>query len=80
MEEKEAGNFVVSYWVAERMNGRGVATAVLGALLEEARNLNARAIYAGVSKGNAASVRVLEKYGFRRVRSFADYDRFLLAV
>jgi RimJ/RimL family protein N-acetyltransferase len=61
----------VTYWIARDHWGRGIATAALALLIEEepARPLRARA-----AKDNAASLRVLERNGFRVVgedRGFA---------
>ena len=52
----------VCYWIGTEFWGRGVASAALGALLaaEPTRPLRAH-----VAESNKASVRVLEKHGFR---------------
>lgn len=61
----------VTYWIARAHWGRGIATAALALLIEEepVRPLRARA-----AKDNVASLRVLERCGFRVVgedRGFA---------
>ena len=47
--------------------GRGVANALMPALLERARAGEVRAIIAGIESTNAVSIALHEKYGFRRV-------------
>lgn len=47
--------------------GRGVANALMPALLERARAGEVRAIVAGIESTNAVSIALHEKYGFRRV-------------
>lgn len=55
----------VAYWLDEAFWGRGHASWALGELLKlvPQRPLHARAV-----KDNAASIRVLEKHGFKRLR------------
>jgi RimJ/RimL family protein N-acetyltransferase len=50
------------YWLARRYWGRGIATAALTAFLTE---VTERPIHADVLRTNVASIRVLEKCGFR---------------
>lgn len=50
----------------ERFTGRGYATEMAGAAIEEARRHGCAEIVAGVDEVNAASLRVLEKLGFER--------------
>lgn len=54
----------VGYRIAREHWGKGIATAALGLLLEE---LAERPLIATVAEHNVASLRVLEKHGFRRV-------------
>jgi RimJ/RimL family protein N-acetyltransferase len=68
----EPGELEVTYWIDRAYWGRGIATAALRALLAAVpeRPLRARA-----AADNAASVRVLEKCGFReteRTRGYAE--------
>jgi RimJ/RimL family protein N-acetyltransferase len=77
-EGEVAGNIVsfvnsgereVGYWIGRQFWGRGVATRALAEFLRlEAR----RPLYAGVALHNAASVRVLQKCGFRILREEPD--------
>ncbi|GGW73249.1 N-acetyltransferase [Streptomyces lucensis JCM 4490] len=67
-----AGEREVTYWVDRAYWGRGVATAALRTLLAEVPE---RPLYARAAADNAASLRVLDKCGFRqtaRARGFAS--------
>ncbi|MBL1106316.1 GNAT family N-acetyltransferase [Streptomyces sp. 5-8] len=67
-----AGEREVTYWIDRAYWGRGVATAALRALLAEVPE---RPLYARAAADNAASLRVLEKCGFRetaRAQGFAN--------
>ena len=63
------GTAVLWYVVgATDARGRGIATAAVGAVLAEAFGaLALHAVQAWVVRGNEASIRVLERNGFRRV-------------
>ena len=66
------GRLEVTYWIDRAWWGRGVATAALRMLLTE---LPERPVAARAAADNAASIRVLEKLGFRivdRGRGFAN--------
>ena len=52
----------VGYWIGREHWGKGIATSALSLFLQEERH---RPLYAGVAAGNAGSLRVLEKCGFR---------------
>ncbi len=54
------------YALLERVTGRGLASEITGALVAHAREVGLDPIVAAVDEVNAASVRVLEKAGFRR--------------
>jgi RimJ/RimL family protein N-acetyltransferase len=56
------GDPEVSYWLGKEFWGVGIATRALATFLE---TLDKRPLYARVAKDNAASIRVLEKCGFR---------------
>ena len=55
---------LVSYWLGRAYWGRGIATAALSQFLVK---ITARPLKAHVVKSNLASIRVLEKCGFRIV-------------
>ena len=59
----------LGFFVAKEFWGRGFATEAAHAIVDHAvRALNVPRILASVEVGNAASVRVLEKLGFKHVR------------
>ncbi len=64
------GEREVTYWVERARWGRGIASAALALLLEEVteRPLGARA-----AADNAASLRVLERAGFRVIGENVDF-------
>jgi RimJ/RimL family protein N-acetyltransferase len=59
---EHVGKREVGYWIGRKFWGKGVATR---ALLEFLIHETVRPLYAGVAKHNVASIRVLEKCGFR---------------
>jgi RimJ/RimL family protein N-acetyltransferase len=61
---QQEGERYVGYWIGREHWGRGLATAALTALVAE---LIDRPLFAHVVDTNVASIRVLEKCGFRRI-------------
>lgn len=61
---EQTGHREVGYWIDRDHWGRGIATEALRQLVAV---LPDRPLYAYVAAHNAASIRVLEKCGFRRV-------------
>jgi RimJ/RimL family protein N-acetyltransferase len=59
------GDRVVGYWLGRDYWGRGLASEALGAFLQIVKE---RPLRATVAPANRASVRVLEKNGFRLLR------------
>lgn len=62
----------VSYWIDPRQWGRGIASRALGLILAE---VAIRPLFGRAAEDNVASLRVLEKAGFKRVgqeRGFAN--------
>jgi ribosomal-protein-alanine N-acetyltransferase len=58
----------LGYWVAERANGRGLATKAVAELIPVAfGELGLHRLEAGTLTDNLASQRVLEKNGFERI-------------
>ncbi|MET9020952.1 GNAT family N-acetyltransferase [Actinopolymorpha sp. NPDC004070] len=67
-----AGSTEVTYWLGREHWGRGIATRALRELLTE---VTVRPLHARTVQDNAASLRVLERCGFRRcgeARGFAN--------
>jgi RimJ/RimL family protein N-acetyltransferase len=82
---ERAGLREITYWIGRQHWGKGVATAALSSLLRE---LDVRPLYARAAKDNIASLRVLDKCGFKisgEDKGFAnarggDVDEFVLAL
>src|SRR6266704_1249114 len=60
--DKEFGKPEVTYWIGKEYWGMGLATKALTRFL---RDVTVRPIYGRAAKDNVASIRVLEKCGFR---------------
>lgn len=71
---------VFGYWLAADATGRGFATTAGRAVIEHARTLGLAEVYAGVTSGNRASERVLDRLGFELVQTLADRTRWRLAL
>ncbi len=66
---------------SQRRAGRGFATAAVRALIDFGRAvLCATELWAGVTHGNEASIRVLERLGFEFVERLERHTRFHLAT
>jgi [ribosomal protein S5]-alanine N-acetyltransferase len=64
----------LGYWVAERANGRGLATKAVGEVIPIAfGELGLHRLEAGTLVDNVASQRVLEKNGFEQIGIARDY-------
>jgi RimJ/RimL family protein N-acetyltransferase len=57
-----SGEREVGYWIGKNYWGRGVATQALSEFLD---HIETRPLYGHVARHNVASIRVLEKCGFR---------------
>jgi RimJ/RimL family protein N-acetyltransferase len=64
------GRTEVTYWIDRTLWGRGIATQALRLLLDQ---METRPVYARAASDNAASLRVLEKAGFRAVGTEVSY-------
>ena len=75
----------VGYWLGRAYWGQGIATAALSTFLH---HIKTRPLYARAAKDNRASLRVLEKCGFKIIgenRGFAnargkEIEEFLLQL
>ncbi len=71
----------LGYVLAESAWGRGLATELVGALVDAARRDPKVAVLSGgVATGNVASARVLERHGFTATDTSADETVFALDV
>jgi RimJ/RimL family protein N-acetyltransferase len=59
---QQLGEPQVGYWLGKAYWGKGIATQALSLFLEQIKR---RPLYAHVAKHNIASIRVLEKCGFK---------------
>jgi RimJ/RimL family protein N-acetyltransferase len=60
---EQEGHHEIGYWLGRDYWGRGIATQALALFIAQVK---ARPLYAYVAVHNIASMRVLEKCGFRR--------------
>ncbi|NEA62538.1 GNAT family protein [Streptomyces sp. SID12488] len=69
----------IGYWLGRPYWGRGVGSVALGHFLLRETN---RPLYADPFAGNTASVRLLEKHGFRRTGTvrYDDNEHILLVL
>lgn len=68
----QAGRRLIGYWIGREHWGQGIATRAVAEFLQHETT---RPVHAWVAEGNVASLRVLEKCGFRRddaIPSHAD--------
>ncbi|WP_329237098.1 GNAT family N-acetyltransferase [Streptomyces sp. NBC_01460] len=56
-----------SVYVRDGRHGLGIGSALLGALVVSAREAGHHSLIAGIEAGNAASIRLHERFGFRAV-------------
>lgn len=61
---RKGSDVELGYWIARRYRGRGYASEAVRAVLNQARALGHRRIFASHFADNAASARVLESVGF----------------
>ncbi|WP_196279380.1 GNAT family N-acetyltransferase [Catellatospora vulcania] len=66
----------IGYWFGQRFWGRGVGTAALRQFLQR----EVRPLYADSFVGNTASIRLLERCGFRQVGRDRDGDLEFVAL
>lgn len=64
-----------SLYVSPTHLGRGVGSALYGALLSELEREDVHRAYAGIAMPNPASVRLHERCGFRRAGYFTEQGR-----
>ncbi|WP_059170333.1 GNAT family N-acetyltransferase [Bacillus sp. FJAT-27445] len=82
---EQFGEPEVSYWIGKEYWGQGIATK---ALLEFLKYIKVRPLYARAAKDNLASIRVLEKCGFKIIsedKGFSnargkDVEEFILRL
>ncbi len=61
--------FLSKLYLAPQIQGKGVAVNTLNFIKHKAKELNKRAVYLTVNKGNARAIAVYEKFGFKRIDS-----------
>ncbi len=60
--------FGLGYWIESASAGKGITTSAVGLAIKQAEDLGAKELWAGISRNNAASIRVVEKLGFKLAR------------
>jgi ribosomal-protein-serine acetyltransferase len=75
---RDPGNYVLGYWLDQTQTGNGFATAACRALINDTRGTRAISIWAGVTKGNERSAKVLGHLGFEAVEDMGTYTRYRL--
>lgn len=77
LSPRQTGHYVIGYWLGGDYTGNGYATTACSALMHFAgERLAATDIYAGVTKGNVASERLLNRLGFCLVEDRGSYTLF----
>ncbi|MFJ9543466.1 GNAT family N-acetyltransferase [Streptomyces sp. NPDC101225] len=61
-----------SVYVREGRHGLGIGTALLAAVVDGAREAGHHVVIAGIEAGNAASIRLHERFGFEHVGTVAE--------
>lgn len=61
-----------SVYVDDGSHGRGIGSALLGTLIDGARRAGARIVIADIEAGNAASIKLHERFGFEHVGTIGD--------
>jgi len=75
------GHFVIGYWLGSAYTGKGYATVACKALIHYAHGrLGATDIFAGVTKGNAASEALLGRLGFQAIEDKDTYTLFRMRL
>lgn len=67
---EQAGKREIGYWIGKQYWGKGIATSSLSDFIVQ---LKTRPLYAHVAKHNHASIRVLEKCGFRNIGDIQEF-------
>ncbi|WP_229695154.1 GNAT family N-acetyltransferase [Streptomyces lacrimifluminis] len=78
-EQGAGGHRFIGYWLGRPYWGRGIGSVALGLFLLRETN---RPLYADPFAGNTASVRLLEKHGFRRTGTvrYGDNEHVMLVL
>jgi ribosomal-protein-serine acetyltransferase len=72
--------WVLGYWIDGQMTGRGICTTACRQAIEHVRGLGAVELYAGITLGNDASVRVVQRLGFEHLQDVAGRSRWRLTL
>jgi phosphinothricin acetyltransferase len=66
---------VTSVYLADNVRGRGIGTALYGALFASLEGEDLHRAYAGITVPNPASFALHERFGFRRVAVYSEQGR-----
>jgi RimJ/RimL family protein N-acetyltransferase len=72
--------WVLGYWLDERLTGKGLMTMACRAAIGHASALGALELYAGVTDGNARSVRLLQRLEFEHIQDVDGRSRWRLPM
>ena len=77
LSPRDAGTFVIGYWLGSDFTGHGYATLACRSLINDAiQQQLATTIYAGVTKGNVKSEALLSRLGFTMIEDRGTYTLF----
>lgn len=81
LSPRAPGRFVIGYWLGGDYTGNGYVTMACKALIHDGQNrLGATDIFAGVTKGNTLSERLLGRLGFERIEDRGNFTLFHLSL
>lgn len=72
--------WVLGYWLDGEMTGRGICTTACRQAIDHLRALGAAELYAGITLGNDASVRVVQRLGFEHLQDVEGRSRWRLPL
>lgn len=62
----------LSIYLHPQAQGKGIGTRLLQVMIEKARSLGYHTILSGITDGNEASIKLHERFGFKKVSHFKE--------